>query len=102
MNPTESFRIQELRMSLVNDDYESGNRPETSQVRLQLQEIALNEIVRHRNQLGSLTQEQHSAIEALLISTADQISNRLILRIQHYPIDVRDIYLNLWQSQFVA
>jgi glutamyl-tRNA reductase len=84
-------------MSLINDDYEAGNPPEASQVRLQLQEIALNEIVRHRNQLGSLTEEQHSAIEALLISTADQISGRLIQRIQHYPIDVRNKYLNLWR-----
>ena len=89
-------------MSLVNDDCENGNRLEAYHVRLQLQEIALGEIVRHRHRLGSLTEEQQSALEALLISTADQISGRLIQRIQHYPIEVRAKYLNLWKSQSAA
>lgn len=89
-------------MTSVNNHRETGSGLEAVQVRLQLQEIALDEIVRHRNRLGGLTEEPQSAVEALLISIADQISGRLIQRMQQYPTDVRAKYLNLWNLQLAA
>ena len=84
------------------------HQPETKddfdgdQVRLQLQEIARAEIGRHRRRLGPLTAEQQSAVEELLIATADQISDRLIHLSKKCPTDRRAQYLNLWNPQVVA
>ena len=88
-------------MSLT-DNRETGDILEVDQVRLHLKEIALGEIVRHRHRLGPLTEEQQSAVETLLVSTADQISRRIIQRIQQYPTDVRAKYLNLWSPQLLC
>lgn len=78
------------------------NALDFDQVRLRLQEIAHAEITRHRHRLGLLTEEQHAALEELLISTADQISGRLIQRLQQYPTEVGVQYLNLWNRQLSA
>ena len=85
-------------------DHQSGtnNDCDVDQVRRNLQEIARTEITRHRRRLGSLTSEQHSAIEALLISTADQISAELMQRLQKYPSDLRAEYLNVWNPRLAA
>ena len=89
-------------MTLVNHHRETGNGLELDQVRLHLQEIAIGEIVRHRHRLGPLSEAQQSAVEELLISTADQISSRLIQLIQQYPRDVRAKYLNLWNPRLAV
>lgn len=88
-------------MSLANRPAEIDNNLDVDQVRRNLQEIARAEISRHRRRLGPLTQEQQSAVEELLISTADQISGRFIQRLQQYPSDRRAKYLNLWNPQLV-
>lgn len=86
-------------MSFADSTGEKNKVLDGDQVRRDLQAIALAEITRHRSILGSLTEEQQSAVEELLISTTDQISGRLIQRIQKYPSDLRNRYLNLWNSQ---
>ena len=69
-----------------------------AQVRNCLQQIARAELKRHRRRLGPLTPEQESAVEALLISTADQISRRVIDGVQSYPEHQRVKYVNAWNS----
>ena len=86
-------------MSLADHQSETNNGLDVDQVRRNLQEIARAEITRHRRRLGPLTEEQQSAVEELLISTADQISGRLIQHIQKYPTDLRAKYLNVWNPQ---
>jgi glutamyl-tRNA reductase len=81
---------------------EVKNGEELVEVRLQLQDIARSEITRHRTRLASLTTEQQSAVEALLISTADLISHQVIDRIQSYPEAVRQKYVNVWSGVFAA
>ena len=89
-------------MSLADQQNETKNGIDIDQVRRSLQEIARAEITRHRRRLGPLTEEQQSAVEELLISTADQISGRLIQRLQKYPRDLRDQYLSVWSPQLAA
>ena len=88
-------------MSLADRRCETDNVADLNQVRSNLQEIARAEITRHRRRLGPLTEEQQSAIEELLISTADQISGRLI-QFQKYPSELRAQCLNVWNSKLVA
>lgn len=89
-------------MYLADHNSDPSQSPDVDQVRHTLQEIARAEIARHRRRLGKLTAEQQSAIEELLISTADQISGRLIQRLQDYPSDLRAKYLNVWNPQLAA
>jgi hypothetical protein len=46
----------------------------------------------------SFTPEQVSAVEALLLATANEISGRVTERIQKYPEEVRSKYLDVWAS----
>ena len=84
----------------ILDEMESGE--ELSEVRLHLQDIARSEIIRHRNLLASLTAEQQSAVETLLISTADKISRQVIDRIQSYPQAVRIKCVSVWDPAIAA
>lgn len=59
------------------------------EVRLHLQDIARSELTRRRKPLASLTTQQQSAVEALLISIVDLISHQVIDGIQSYPEAVR-------------
>lgn len=52
--------------------------PTIGAMREKFQEVARSEMVRHRKRLGVLTQEQESAIEALLMSTVNKISHPII------------------------
>ena len=74
------------------------NDKELVEVRLHLQEIARSEITRHRKRLASLTTEQQSAVEALLISTADLISHQVVARVQSYPETVRRKCVSVWSD----
>lgn len=78
------------------------NDKELVEVRLQLQEIARSEITRHRRRLASLTTEQQSAVEALLLSTADMISHQLIDRLQSQPEALRKRCVRVWNSALAA
>lgn len=72
------------------------------EVQLQLQDIARSEITRYRGRLASLTTEQQSAVEALLISMADKISHQVIDRIQSYPDGLQMKYVSVWNSPVAA
>jgi glutamyl-tRNA reductase len=52
--------------------------PTIGALRQKLQELARAEMDRHRNRLGSLTSEQETAIEALLMSTVNKISHPVL------------------------
>ena len=52
--------------------------PTIGALRNKLQDIARLELTRQRNRLGSLTAEQETAIEALLVSTVNKISHPLL------------------------
>lgn len=81
---------------------ETASSEELIEVRLHLQDIARSEITRHRNRLASLTSEQQSAVEALLISTADLISHQVIDRMQSYPEAMRKKYVGVWSGAYAA
>lgn len=68
-------------------------------VRERIQEIALAEIERQRRKMGSFTPEQFSAVEALLLATANEISGRISERVQKYPEEIRAKYVNVWAAQ---
>lgn len=56
--------------------------PTIGALRRRLQDIARSEMTRHRNRLGTLSPEQESAIEKLLITTVNKISHPLMDRMR--------------------
>ena len=68
-------------------------------IRDRMQEIARAEITRQRNRLSAFSPEQLSALEALLISTADEISCRVTEGIQKYSEVERARYVSVWSAQ---
>jgi len=58
---------------------------DTNNVKSGFEAIAKAEVARHRTRLHSLTPQQIAAVEALLISAANEISCRLTKLIQDYP-----------------
>jgi len=56
--------------------------PTLGALRQKLQDIARNELARHRQRLGELTPEQEHAIESLLLSTVNKISHPIIHRLK--------------------
>lgn len=68
-------------------------------VRLRMQEIARAEIHRQRRKIDSLTPEQVSVVEELLVATANEISGRINESIQRYPAELRERYLKVWVVQ---
>lgn len=89
-------------MAAFDAPAEMESRKKLVEVRLHLQDIARSEISRHRNRLASLTIEQQSAVEALLISTADLISHQVIDRLQSYPEAVQKKCVSVWTGALVA
>ena len=60
---------------LEQDHIHEGAEPERREVGLvEMQDIALSELARRRRRLGKLTIDQELAIETLLISTVNRIS----------------------------
>lgn len=57
----------------------------TDSVSARFEAIARAEVVRHRKHLGSLTPQQVAAVEALLISAANEISGRISKLIGEFP-----------------
>jgi hypothetical protein len=90
------------RFMAAFDNPVGENGGDLVEVRLHLQDIARSEITRHRNRLASLTSEQQSAVEALLISTADLISQQVIVGIQSYPEAVRTRCVSVWGEACAA
>jgi hypothetical protein len=92
----------ELKMIRQKRLDQADEGQQLDQVRQCLQEIARAEIARHRRRLGPLTPEQESAVEALLVSTADQISRQVIDGVQSYPEHVRVKYVSVWKPLVAA
>ena len=60
---------------LEQDHIRDGAKPELKAVELlEMQDIALSELARRRRRLGKLTIDQELAVETLLISTVNRIS----------------------------
>ena len=51
-------------------------------IRRRFQDMARTEFRKQRKRLGVLTAEQETAIEALLMSTVNKISNRVVMRMR--------------------
>ena len=68
-------------------------------IRDRMQEIARAEISKQRKRLNAFSPEQISAVEALLISTADEISYRVTEGIQKYSEVEQARYVSIWSAQ---
>jgi glutamyl-tRNA reductase len=53
-------------------------------MRDKMHEVARTELARQRKRLGVLTQEQESAIEALLMSTVNKISHPILNQMRRF------------------
>jgi glutamyl-tRNA reductase len=74
--------------------------PSIGALRQRLQDIARSEMARQRNRLGTLTPEQESAVEALLLSTVNKISHPLISRMRRsYDVSDSDS-IQAWRDEF--
>jgi hypothetical protein len=71
------------------------------EVRNRMQEIARAEIQRQRKRMDSFTPEQVTAVEALLVATANEISCRITERIERYPAELRTKCLQVWAVRVV-
>jgi glutamyl-tRNA reductase len=58
--------------------------PTIGALRQKLQDLARTEMSRQRKRLGSLTQEQEAAIEALLMSTVNKISHPVLNQMRRF------------------
>jgi len=74
---------------------------EISAIQDQLQEIARAEMARQRRRLGQLSPEQEHAVEALLISTINKISNPVIEQMRRSFDEGQVERVNRWRSVFV-
>ena len=74
--------------------------PTIGALRQKLQDIAKLELTRQRNRLGTLTPEQESAIEALLMATVNKISHPVLshIRSSHEISDTDNI--QAWRDIF--
>ena len=68
-------------------------------IRERIQEIARAEIMRQRRWLSALSPEQISAVEALLISTANEISSQVSEGIQKFSKVEQARYVSVWSVQ---
>ena len=62
--------------------------PAITQLRERMREIAREELIRHRNDLGLLSAEQESALENLLFSTIKKISHPIITEMRRSALEV--------------
>ena len=74
--------------------------PAIGALRRRLQDMARSEMARQRNRLGSLTQEQETAIEKLLISTVNKLSHPLMDRMRRSYDDGDVDDLQAWREIF--
>ncbi len=77
---------------------ESG--PAVGALKQMLQDIARQELKRQRNRLGSLSPEQESGIESLLVSTVNKISHPVLSQMRH-STDASDAeIIQAWRDIF--
>lgn len=74
--------------------------PSIGAMRKTFHDIARSEMSRQRNRLGTLTPEQESAVEALLISTVNKISHPLMERMRRSFDDGDNESIQAWRDVF--
>jgi glutamyl-tRNA reductase len=74
--------------------------PSIGAMRKTFHDIARSEMSRQRNRLGTLTPEQESVVEALLISTVNKISHPLMERMRHSFEDGDNESIQAWRDVF--
>jgi hypothetical protein len=70
------------------------------EIRSEWQGIARAEVSRHRRRLGSLTPEQESEVESVLVHVASQMFEQLL--VARVPQSARQKYLKIWRPDAVA
>jgi glutamyl-tRNA reductase len=74
--------------------------PTIGALRQKLQDIAKLELTRQRNRLGSLTPEQETAIEALLMATVNKISHRVLSHMRRSFETSETDTIQAWRDTF--
>lgn len=74
---------------------------EISKMKSCLEDVAREELARQRRRLGQLSPEQERAIEALLISTVDQISHPVIQQMRRSFESGQSDLADVWLEAFV-
>ena len=70
------------------------------EIRSEWQGIARAEVSRHRRRLGSLTPEQESEVESVLVHVAGQMFDQMLR--ENVPPAARLKCLKIWRPQVVA
>jgi glutamyl-tRNA reductase len=68
-------------------------------VRDRIQQIARAEITRQRKRLNAFSPDQISAVEAVLISTVNEISGQVTQRIRKYSEEEQIRFVSVWSAQ---
>jgi glutamyl-tRNA reductase len=74
--------------------------PTLGALRRKFQDVARDELARHRQRLGQLTPEQERAIEALLRSTVNKISHPIIHHLRRSYDTGEDEAMRAWREVF--
>jgi glutamyl-tRNA reductase len=74
--------------------------PTIGALRQKMQDMAREELERHRNRLGPLTPEQEKAVEALLISTVNKISHPVMHRLKRSYDTGSEENIQAWREIF--
>ncbi len=74
--------------------------PTIGALRQKMQDMAREELQRHRNRLGTLTPEQEKAVEALLISTVNKISHPVMHRMRRSYDTGGEENIQAWREIF--
>lgn len=71
-------------------------------IRLEWEEIARNEVTRHRRRLSLLTPEQQSAVESVLLSVTDHMFELVVAGAESCPRVDRHKYFSVWRREEAA
>jgi glutamyl-tRNA reductase len=74
--------------------------PTLGALRRKFQDVARDELTRHRQRLGTLTPEQERAVEALLLSTVNKISHPIIHHLRHTFDTGEEDTMQAWREVF--
>lgn len=82
------------------DTISSNSDTVCEEIRLEWQEIARAEVLRYRRRLGTLTLEQATEVESVLVHVANQLFDHLSL--ESVPPPLRLKCLKTWRRDAVA
>ena len=74
--------------------------PTLGALRRKFQDVARDELTRHRHRLGTLTPEQEHAVEALLMATVNKISHPIIHHLRRSYDTGEDEAMRAWREVF--